>query len=74
VQHRLPSFGAVVRMLMMTSPAAMALLDRAQPRVLAVLDSVFSWITLSEEGDVCRLLENLGREVGTRCNNSLKEP
>jgi DNA-binding MarR family transcriptional regulator len=50
------------RVLMTRTPAATTLLDRAQPRVVAGLDSIFSRITASERGELCRLLEKLGRD------------
>jgi DNA-binding MarR family transcriptional regulator len=50
------------RVLMTGTPAAAALLDRAQPRVLAGLDGMFSRITSSERDELCRVLEKLGRD------------
>jgi MarR family transcriptional regulator, organic hydroperoxide resistance regulator len=50
------------RVLMTTTPAAKALLGRAQPRVLAGLDRMFSRITPSERDELCRVLEKLSRD------------
>ena len=37
------------------------MLTRAQPRVLAGIDGVFSRLTRTEQGELCRLLEKLTR-------------
>ena len=48
------------RVLMAKTAAATALLDRAQPRVLAGLERMFARLAPSERDDLCRLLEKLG--------------
>ena len=47
------------RVLMEATAAGSALLARAQPRVLAGVDAMFSRLTGAERGELCRLLEKL---------------
>jgi DNA-binding MarR family transcriptional regulator len=47
------------RVLMTKTPAATALLERAQPRVLAGIDKMFSGLTGAERDQLCRLLEKV---------------
>lgn len=49
------------RVLMTSTAAATALLARAQPRMLAGLDGMFSRLTRPEQTDLCRLLEKLAQ-------------
>ena len=50
------------RVLLAATPAGLALLARAQPRVLAGVDGLFSRLTRAEHGELCRLLERLASD------------
>lgn len=47
------------RVLMVATPAASTLLVRAQPRLLAGVNSAFSRLSRAEHGELCRLLEKV---------------
>ena len=49
------------RVLVAATTSGSALLERAQPRVLAGIDGMFSRLTRAEQGELCRLLEKLTR-------------
>ena len=50
------------RVLMTATATGIALLARAQPRVLAGVDALFSRLTVGEQSELCRLLEKLARD------------
>ena len=50
------------RVLMTATAAGVALLTRAQPRVLAGVDALFSRLTRGEQAELCRLLEKLAHD------------
>jgi DNA-binding MarR family transcriptional regulator len=59
------------RVLMAPTAAGSALHARAQPRVLAGVNRLFSRLTRSEQGDLCRLLEKLAvDEDGVKANRT----
>ena len=47
------------RVLVAATASGSSLLARAQPRVLAGVDAMFSRLTRAEQGELCRLLEKL---------------
>jgi DNA-binding MarR family transcriptional regulator len=49
------------RVLVAATATGSTLLSRAQPRVLAGIDGMFSRLTRAEQGELCRLLEKLTR-------------
>jgi DNA-binding MarR family transcriptional regulator len=49
------------RVLVAATASGSTLLARAQPRVLAGIDGMFSRLTRTEQGELCRLLEKLTR-------------
>jgi DNA-binding MarR family transcriptional regulator len=49
------------RVLVAATTSGSTLLARAQPRVLAGIDGMFSRLTRTEQGELCRLLEKLTR-------------
>jgi DNA-binding MarR family transcriptional regulator len=49
------------RVLVTATKSGSSLLERAQPRVLAGVDAMFSRLTRDEQAELCRLLENLTR-------------
>jgi DNA-binding MarR family transcriptional regulator len=49
------------RVLVAATASGSSLLARAQPRVLAGVDAMFSRLTRPEQGELCRLLEKLTR-------------
>lgn len=52
------------RVLLTATAAGLALLARAQPRVLAGVDGLFSRLTRAEHGELCRLLGRLASDSG----------
>jgi DNA-binding MarR family transcriptional regulator len=49
------------RVLVAATASGSTMLARAQPRVLAGIDGMFSRLTRTEQGELCRLLEKLTR-------------